>query len=39
MNKFEGKEIMKERKFARNTLYDWLINYIPKPIKKYSGQV
>ena len=32
MDKFEEKEMMKKRSFAKNTS---LINYIPKPIKKY----
>ena len=36
MDKFEEKEIMK-MPFAKITWYDWLINYIPEPIKN-SGQ-
>ena len=37
MMKFEEKEMTKERAFTRNSRYywyDWLINYIPEPIKK-----
>ena len=37
MDKFEEKEVMKERIFTKNTWYDWLINYIPEPIKKTMG--
>ena len=33
MDKFEQREI-KEIKPIKNIWYDWLINYIPKPIKK-----
>ena len=33
MNKFEQKE-MKKIRSIKNTWYDWLINYIPEPIKK-----
>ena len=32
MDKFEQKEIKKIRPL-KNTWYDWLINYIPEPIK------
>ena len=32
MDKFEQKEIKKIRPI-KNTWYDWLINYIPEPIK------
>ena len=31
--KFEQKEIMKKRPLAKNTGCDWLINYIPKPLR------
>ena len=33
MDRFEQKEVKKKRPI-KNTLYDWLINYIPEPIKK-----
>ena len=33
MDKFEQKE-MKKIKPIINTWYDWLINYIPEPIRK-----
>ena len=36
-DKFEEKEINKKRTVAKSTWYDlndWLINYIPEPIKK-----
>ena len=33
MNKFEEKE-MKKIRAIKNTWYDWLINYIPQPIRK-----
>ena len=33
MDKFEQKEMKKIRPI-KNSWYDWLINYIPKPIKK-----
>ena len=33
MDKFEQKEMKKIRPFE-NTWYDWLINYIPEPIRK-----
>ena len=33
MRKFEDKEMMKKRSFAKNTWYDWLINYVSKPLK------
>ena len=36
MDKFELKEMKKIRPI-KNTWYDWLINYIPKPIKKSVG--
>ena len=35
MNKFGRKEM--KRSFAKSTRYDWLINYIPEPIKKMLG--
>ena len=28
---------MKKRKPIKNTWYDWLINYIPEPIRKSVG--
>ena len=37
MDKFEEKELTKKRTCAKNTRYDWydwLLNYIPKPVKK-----
>ena len=37
IDKFEEKELTKKRMFAKNTWYDWynwLLNYIPKLIKK-----
>ena len=37
MDKFEEKELIKKRTFTKNTWFDWcdwLINYIPEPIKK-----
>ena len=33
MNKFEQKEIKKIRPI-KNNVYDWLISYIPEPIRK-----
>ena len=36
MDKFEQKE-MKKIKPVKNSWYDWLINYIPKPITKIVG--
>ena len=33
MDRFERKETKKIRPI-KNTWYDWLINYIPEPIKK-----
>ena len=33
MDKFEEKE-MKKIRSVENTWYDWLINYIPEPIRK-----
>ena len=34
MDKFEQKEMMKKRPLIKNTWNDWLISYIPEPIKK-----
>ena len=37
IDKFEEKELTKKRMLAKNTWYDWynwLLNYIPKLIKK-----
>ena len=36
MDKFEQKE-MKKIRASKNTWYDWLINYIPDPIRKSVG--
>ena len=36
MVKFEQKE-MKQIRPIKNTWYDWLINYIPEPIRKSVG--
>ena len=36
MNKFQEKE-MKKIIPIKNTWYDWLINYIPEPIRKIVG--
>ena len=36
MKKFDQKE-MKERGPIKNTWFDWLINYISKPIRKSVG--
>ena len=36
LDKFEEKEIKKEKP-TKNTWYDWLSNYIPKPIRKSVG--
>ena len=36
MDKFEEKELAKNRMFAKNTWSEWydlLINYIPEPVK------
>ena len=33
MDKFEEKEMKKIRPI-KNTWYNWLINYVPEPIKK-----
>ena len=33
MDRFEEEEMKKIRPI-KNTRYDWLINYIPKPIRK-----
>ena len=42
IDKFEKKELTKKILFTKNTWYnwyDWLINYIPEPIKKSAGGV
>ena len=36
MDKTEQKE-MKKIRSIKNTWYDWLINYIPEPIRKSEG--
>ena len=36
MDKCEEKE-MKKIRSIKNTWYDWLINYIPEPIRKSVG--
>ena len=36
MDKFEQKEMTKITPF-KNTWYDWLIDYIPEPIRKSIG--
>ena len=36
MDKFEQKEMKKIRPI-KNTWYDWLIYYIPKPMRKSAG--
>ena len=33
MDKFEEKKMMKKRPFAKSNWCDWLINFIPEPIK------
>ena len=33
MDRFEEEE-MKKKRPVKNTLYVWLVNYIPKPIRK-----
>ena len=33
---FEQKE-MKKKRPIKNTWYDWLINYVPNPIRKTVG--
>ena len=33
-DKFEEKEMMKKRTFAKKNLYDWFINFIRELIKK-----
>ena len=35
MDKFEEKK--KKSRSIKNTWYDWLINYIPDPIRKMIG--
>ena len=43
MDKFEKKkQLTKKRTFTKNTWYDWcdwIINYIPEPIKETVGGV
>ena len=42
MDKFEKKELTKKRTFTKNIWYDWynwLIKYIPEPLKKSVGRV
>ena len=34
---FEEKQMMRERPLVKNTWYNWLLNYIPKPIKIQLG--
>ena len=36
MGKFEEKEMKKIRP-VKNTWYDWLVNYIPEPVRKSAG--
>ena len=36
MDRFEEKEMKKIRPI-KNTWYDWLLNYIPEPIRKSVG--
>ena len=36
MDRFELKEMEKERPI-KNTWYDWLINYVSRPIRKTVG--
>ena len=36
-DKFEEKELMRNRPFAKSIWYIWLINHIPKPIIKTGG--
>ena len=33
----EEKQMMTERPLVKNTWYNWLLNYIPKPIKIQLG--
>ena len=33
IGEFEKKGMMKKRSLSKNTWYDWLMNYTPKPIK------
>ena len=37
MDRFEKKKEMKKIRSIKNTWYDWLINYIPEPIRKSVG--
>lgn len=36
MDKTEEKEMAKKRPFAKDTWYNWLANFIPKPTKNGS---
>ena len=36
MDRFEQKELKKIRPI-KNTWYDWLINYVPEPIRRSVG--
>ena len=36
LNKFKKKEMMKKRPHVKNAWYDWLVNYIHKPVKNSS---
>ena len=36
MDRFDQRE-MKRKKPIKSTWYDWLINYIPEPIRKTVG--
>ena len=35
MGEFEEKEMIKKRPIRKNTWYDSLINYIPKPLENW----
>ena len=37
MEKKNYKNENMQRKFSKNTWHDWLINYIPEPIRKSVG--
>ena len=37
MDKFEKKKDIKKIRPIKNTCYDWLMNYIPEPIRKSVG--
>ena len=34
LDKLEEKEMTKKRPFSNSIWYDWLISYIPEPMKK-----